>query len=294
MSTGRCYLLRAWESFWFDPAPLRTYASLRLALGLVGLVGVLQLLPVPTFWLPGGLIPTPGGGSGMRATLTELGLGEAFGWGLFLGLLVAFACMTVGLLTEIAVVSCFVGSVVQALWNPFPLSGTQRVLTNLLFCLMWADCGARYSLDSARGGRRPAWVTQQAWPLRLLQVQVAVVYLSSGIGKLFGETWREGSSIYLALNLNGYQRFPGALPVAAEPVTVLATYTVLFWELSFPFLLLERRLRLLALGAGVLIHAGIAATMEVGAFSLVMPASYLAFLGSLRRRASAPTRSRDS
>jgi hypothetical protein len=154
----------------------------------------------------------------------------------------------------------------------------------VLFCLIWAECGTVWSLDAWLARRRALEHRDEAPPmtsiasLRLVRFQVAMIYLSSGCWKLLDAHWRDGSALHYILNENLYRRFPHGLPVALDGLATAATYFTLSWEMAFAAMALWRPTRRLALIAGVLIHAGMLATMEVGPFSWVMLASYVAFL----------------
>jgi hypothetical protein len=68
------------------------------------------------------------------------------------------------------------------------------------------------------------------------------------------------------------------VPASLDWTFTLLTYLTLLWEIAFPFLLWNRTTRAAALLTGIGMHLGIWATMEVGPFSWVMLASYVAFL----------------
>ena len=267
-------LVARWEAFWFREIPPDLYAVLRVVFGLVGLACVLGVTPVSVYWPLDGITAIPDA-DGYRGLLLSWGLGTVAGWALFGSLVAAFACMTLGWHSTLAVRACFIGAVTQVLWNRYPLSGANSALMVVLFCLVWAPCGGAPSIDAWRGV--PVTASASIWPLRLLRFQVAFIYFSSGLWKFFGETWRDGTAIHYALNLNGYHRFPNTIPTGYEWVGTLSTYGTLFWELGFGLLLLNRVTRVFALVAGVLIHLGIWATLELGPFSLVMMATYVAF-----------------
>jgi uncharacterized membrane protein YphA (DoxX/SURF4 family) len=203
--------------------------------------------------------------------------------------------MTLGFFANSAVLICFLGSLLQVRWNALPLTAGHGVLLATLFCLIWADCGARLSLDRRRRQRRQTLTShegasvspdpderalQPMWPLRLIRVQVALIYFTSGFFKLFGAAWRDGSAVHYTTAQNVFGRVLHVYPLPASldwTLTVL-TYTTLVWELIFFLLLLNRFTRKVALGTGVAIHLGIWVTMEVGPFSWMMLAAYVAFL----------------
>ena len=94
------------------------------------------------------------------------------------------------------------------------------------------------------------------------------------------------------MSQNIFHRFPLAIPPGGEWALTLGTYLTVAWEISFAFMLFNRWTRAAALVAGVFVHIGIWAGMEVGSFSLVTLATYVAFLDphALARRLARFTR----
>ncbi len=266
---------RRWERFWFVEAAPEVLALLRIALGLVGLTSLLALTPVSAYWSLDGMMPASGGGLGVRDYLASMGLGTTVGWALFLVLLAAFVALVVGLLVEVAVPLAFAGSIIQAFWNPLPLAASHRVMICLLFCLLWSDSGRTLSLVRSDASAR--WLSSQVWPLRLMQIQIALIYSNSGFAKLMAEPWRDGTAVHYAVRLNFLHRLPIGTP-DFWPATAVATYVTLVWELTFAVLLLHRWTRRIALASGICLHVGMFTLLELGTFPWVMLAGYLAFL----------------
>ncbi len=281
-------LIERWRRFWFEEIPPHPFALLRILMGTLGLLGLLGLTPISMFWTLDGLTPIAGGGLGLKSTLIRYGLGSLTGELLFATLFAGFAAMTVGYKSGLAVAIGFMGSVFQIRWNRLPLSSAHQVLTSVLFCLVWADTGAVWSLDRwLERRRRPAAAdepppTQPIWPLQMIRYQIALIYLNSGLWKLFGPMWREGSALHYALNLNAFRRFAHVLPPQLEWAATLGTYVTLFWEIGFAFMVLHPKTRRVALVLGVLFHLGLFLTLELGPFSWVMIASYVAFVDPYR------------
>jgi hypothetical protein len=260
-------VVAAWERFWFEQIPTQAYARLRVAFGLVGLISLYGLTPVSTYWTSAGLAAPAGLALVVRTRLTQHGLDGFAGWALFVELLVAFTLMVSGYWCRTATALAFFGTAVLARWNPLPLFGAHAAFLSLLFPLVWADTSSPSAMR-----------TDVIWPLRLIRLQVCVIYLSSGLWKLLGETWRDGSALHFILNRNVFPRFPASYPLTLEPLLTLATYATLLWELSFAFCMLSRRTRTVALAIGVTMHLGMWISLEVGPFSFVMLAGYLAFV----------------
>jgi hypothetical protein len=110
-----------------------------------------------------------------------------------------------------------------------------------------------------------------------------VIYVNSGWSKAQGGAWWDGTALYEAVSVGGYQRWPAASEwflgsALGQGVMMLGTWLTLFWELGFGLLVLWRPTRIAALVIGVVVHAGIFAGMMVGAFSAIMIWMYQAWL----------------
>ena len=136
--------------------------------------------------------------------------------------------------------------------------------------------------------RSPALIP--AWPIRLIQVQIAIVYFVAGFWKVVGPPWWDGSALYYAFAGSTFSRLGAAWAESIPRVFfIAATVSVAWWEFLFPLLVGLRRLRRPALAFGVAMHLGILVTMNVGIFPYAMLACYPAFLteseaGALARR----------
>ena len=141
-------IARRWETFWFEQVPPDLYALLRIVFGVLGLISVIELMPVSMFWSIDGLAPIPGLGIGIRSFLMDHGLGGVAGWAYFLGSVVVFVMMTIGFMTRFAIWACFIGTEFLYSWNHLPLTGANQVIAYVLFCLVWADCSGEPSVCS--------------------------------------------------------------------------------------------------------------------------------------------------
>jgi hypothetical protein len=254
--------------------PPHSYALLRIAIGAVGLLSVLGMTPFAMYWPLDGLSPLPG--SGVRAWIAARDLGSVAGTVLFVALVCSFSAMTVGFRSDLAVFSSFVGQVALTHWNNLPLSSAHQVVTVLLFCLIWAPTGQVWSLDARWRHTIPQ--PAPAWPLWLMRVQIAIVYLSSGLHKFAYPMWRDGSAVHWAQNLNAFHRFPWPWPASLAPVEAFLTWSTLFFELTFWAFVLFRKTRPWILLAGIGLHLGLFLALELGPFSPLMIASYLCYL----------------
>ena len=274
-------LVSRWERFWFEPVPPHVYALLRIVFGVLGCAALIGLSDLPTFWDVEGFVALEPGRA-FKQFLETRGLGALAGRSLYVVSMLIFAAMAVGYRSAVVVPLAFVLALAQSSWSYFPLSGAHSVMLGVLFGLIWADCGAVWSVDAWMERRRAPSITAARTPiaaLRLIRFQVAIIYLNTGLWKLFGEEWRDGSAVFYVLNQNLFGRFSAdRLPASLDWVATVATYTTLVWEIAFAALVLSSRTRWLALGLGIVIHLGLLVSIDVGLFSIVMLATYVAYL----------------
>jgi Vitamin K-dependent gamma-carboxylase len=145
-----------------------------------------------------------------------------------------------------------------------------------LFYLMLCPSGAAWSLTSWwRKNVRPGPVYVLAWPLRLLFLQLMVIYFLNGLHKLGGLDWRSGQVMGQVMGNLAWTRFSYAqLPLPAELLPVM-TYLVLFWELLFPILVCMPALRGPTLWLGVFFHVGTGLFLRLTMFPVYMLCLYL-------------------
>jgi hypothetical protein len=175
------------------------------------------------------------------------------------------AFLLVGCGTRPAAVVAWLMSMSFSNANPNLDNAGDTIRLILLFYLMLCPCGAVWSVD-ALWKRRTGPVYVYPWPICLIFVQMIFMYWMNGLSKLFGETWREGSSLHYVLGDLALSRVSQVAWPVPLFVTRIMTWTVLAWEVLFPLLVLFRWPRRLALCLGVMFHLGIFVSMELGPF----------------------------
>jgi hypothetical protein len=117
-----------------------------------------------------------------------------------------------------------------------------------------------------------------AWPQRILQLQLCILYLAAGIWKATGPAWRDGTAVGMVLQLGEFQRFPIPDVLLTPAASRVMSYGTLALELGFPFLVWVPRLRVPTLLAGLAFHAGLDWVMNVQLFQWLITSFYLLFL----------------
>lgn len=279
----------AWDRFWFSPQSTSTLAVVRIAFAVVLLGWALALAPdVGSFFGPRGILPQQpdhraAGQTGMWSLLgvaptdTQVVV-------FFVVVLVAIVCLLVGFHSRIAAVLVFCGLVSFTRRDPLVFNSGDLLLRVMALYLMLAATGASLSVDrwrKARRGQGRFWdfPARAMWPLRLMQVQLTVVYLSTLWAKAGGTTWRDGTAVSYALRLESLARLPvPEVLTRSLSISNALTFGTLAMELALGILVWNRRARPWVLLLGVAFHLAIDYALRVGFFSYAMLVLYLAFV----------------
>jgi vitamin K-dependent gamma-carboxylase-like protein len=278
--------LAAWDRFWFASQSVSTLAVIRIAYGLLllGWAGAIggDLL---AFFSNEGILPTPPdplgpGAWGLLGTFSGNGAVVVA----YSALVVSALMLTLGLQTRVAAVVAFVTVLALMRRNPWVLDSGDLLIQGTAFYLALAPSGAALSADrwlATRNGKGEFWAfpRRAPWVLRLLQVQLSILYLSAFWQKTGGEKWRDGTAVSYALQLGDLQRLPVPDELTTSVlVTNVLTFGTLAVELALGILVWNRTLRPWVLLAGVALHLGIDYAIRVGFFSYAVLLLYLAFI----------------
>lgn len=116
--------------------------------------------------------------------------------------------LILGIKTRVATVLSWLLVNSLQLRNPVLLYGADRELAALLLWAMFLPLGARWSLDAPQ---RCRWVGVDrvcGWAAAGFILQVGLIYFTSVLSKS-GASWRDGSAVLLALNVDVYTRATG-------------------------------------------------------------------------------------
>ena len=132
-------------------------------------------------------------------------------------------------------------------------------------------------------GRKPK-TKVAGWPVRIIQIQMALIYLFAGISKLRSDTWISGTYLASLLNFPGRVQFDFSWLLNQPVLAALADYGVIALEVSFIFLVFQKRTRVHAVVGAMLMHLAIWGTFNVIYFGEIMFCFLLLFLteGELR------------
>jgi len=274
--------MRRLRDFWFGEADVAPVALFRILFGVLLFNWFWQLFPVlGAFFTDDGIIPRRDLALAYPDRLSLLTLSGEW-W--FAALVWAISCavavaLTLGWHTRVISLAAFALVSTFSWRDPLILDGSDFVFRVVPLWLAFTAAGDRWSLDARRHATAPrrGW----AFPIRILELQVAWIYLATGLEKLGGTDWVAGTAAYYALQLEHTFARPWAHAVAVDPaLSHLISWYTLGIELSFlPLAMLPFSLtRTLAAAGAAAMQLGILLLMNVGNFPPVMLAACVLFL----------------
>jgi len=297
--------LAGWNRFWFTAADPATLGMIRLLGGSMilytHLVWSLELLG---FFGPRARISTEFArdfhGSPFAWSYLFWIESPAVLWFAHIAALIVLVMFAAGLFTRITSVLAFLITVAYIHRVPGALFGLDQINGLLALYLMIGPSGAAWSLDNVF--RRRGWLSfLPKWlrsdtdgqresvtanvSIRLIQVHMCVIYLFAGISKLQGETWWDGTAMWISFANYEYQSLDMTWLAHYPAVLDFLTHLTVFWECSYIALVWPRLTRPLVIALAVPLHLGIAMCMGMITFGLVMLIANLAFVSPALVRA---------
>ena len=192
----------------------------------------------------------------------------------------AAIALAIGWRTRLATIITWVLCISLQSRNFQILQGGDVLLRCLLFWAVFLPLGARWSVDAWRNGPGPALVRNAASLAILLQV--ALIYLCSGILKWHPAWHSEANALWYALNLDQFATPMGRWLRSHETWLPWLTRGTLVFELLGPFLAFvpwrNDRFRAWAVLAFCGFHVGMLLCLELGPFPYVCIAGWTLFI----------------
>jgi hypothetical protein len=270
------------REFWFGEADIAPVALFRILFGAQLFNWFWQLFPnLTAFFTDEGILPRRAQAlsDGDRLSLLNVSGEWSFVAVIWLVSCVVALALTLGWHTRVMSLLAFI-LVSSFSWrDPLILDGSDLVFRFVPLWLAFTPAGERWSIDARR--RDVPVLRGWALPVRVLELQIAWIYLATGLEKLGGIDWINGTAAYYALQLEHTFARPWARAFAVDPIlSHLISWYTLVVELSFVPLAMvpsERTRLVAALGAAAM-QLGILILMNVGNFPLVMLAAGVLFV----------------
>ena len=283
-------MIAAWNRFFHEPIDPRIPALIRVGYASLVLVNLVSWYPYLEMWFgEGGVLPGQLGYAGgyqwsvlAWVPNTDAALQICF-WIFALQTL----CLLLGFASRFSAISVFVWLVSFQHRNPFIWDGEDKVLRLIGFFLMFMPLAEIWSVDAclwgraAKEGTDTSYVSHSSgWALRMLQYVMVLIMLATGLWKLSGESWRDGTALYYVARIDDlFGRFPVPHYLFDTPWTVRAmTWLVLAAELLIPILIWFRDGRRFALLLLLGFHLSNEYAMHLFLFHWIMLCGWLSFL----------------
>lgn len=277
-------VIQTWNGFFHVVEPSHTVALFRILFGVLLLVNVAFFARDARLWIgPKGILADDEyrrvyGRS--RLTLLQYLPPTDGSVRLVLGLhVLSVAGLTLGFMTPWSAAGVYLTLTSLQHRNPLVCYGGDDVLRIMALLITFSGAGDVASIDrwwSDRLGESAP--VRTAWCTRLMQLQVSVIYLQAFLTKFSGSTWRTGSAVYYAVEVPKYQRL--RLPSFARTLAwsrVLSWWTIAL-EFALGSLVWIREWRPATIVAGITLHLGMEAFMNLHLFGPAMIVCLLLFL----------------
>ncbi|HVL38145.1 MAG TPA: HTTM domain-containing protein [Fimbriimonadaceae bacterium] len=279
-------LWAALDEWWFGYGSPEALGLFRIAMAFLAFVSLsMVLIDFHAWYTENGFVPLIASRrfNGDFLRFDPLGL-VAHPWVTlaFYLLVMAAALLTcVGLWTRISSIVLALGMIALHHRNLMILHSGDTLMRLCLVYLAVAPSGAACSLDRViriwRGLETPAPRLISLWGQRLVQFQVAVLYVTTVWHKWRGTYWRDGTATWYPSQLSEFDRFWVPPFVESETMIKVSTYSTLIVELALGTLVFYRPLRKWVLLAGLAMHAFIEWRYNIPLFQYVMVSTYICF-----------------
>jgi predicted DCC family thiol-disulfide oxidoreductase YuxK len=279
-------IARAWNRFFFEPESPVSIATYRIVFGVLVLATQLLLYPDVMHWFGVhaaiSFQTAPAVGGGGFTLFRWLPQSDAAVWSIYWLTCLSAATLACGFLTRLSAVVVFVTLTTLQQRNPLILNSGDTFLRIVSFFLMFSQAGAALSVDRlialARGREAGPPQPSAPWAKRLIQLQLAFLYLYAFVWKVAGPLWISGLAVYYTSRLTEFRRFP--VPYLYDHIWTIRLWTwgTLVAELALGTLVWIKELRYWVLLAGVLLHLGIEYSMNIPMFGFTMIGAYVTFI----------------
>ena len=286
---------RAWSAIWFRDSPTSPLEIVRIGIGAAVLFHFATGTPFlfelwgDSGWMPPAVAQAYIAGPWMQSIFYYFT--APWQWIAFHALfLFCCAAFTVGWRTSWVKWIVLLGLISYDHRNLTIVYGADSIIACVVFILCLAPVGRAMSLDRVRAVRAakrsdltatvPAYSSPWAGAcIRLVQIQMAVLFFYSAVDKLKIEEWWNGDAVWLALTTYEFYH-PALLHLLARHYWLVnvATYATLLIELAFPFLIWQRRTRPYLLVAAIFLHFMFGVVLRLIYFSFAMIMGHMSFV----------------
>ena len=193
-------------------------------------------------------------------------------------LLIAGGALCVGVVTRAAAIAAWFLHLCVASSGSLVSYGVDAFMTIGLFYLMLSPLPDAWAIE-----RRWQQPVQNRHVLgfwrRVLQIHLCFIYFFGGLSKALGSGWWNGTNIWRALTRTPFNVLSPELLISWKYVFPAVGIAVWLLEISYPFLIWQKRTRPIWLISIIAMHVGIGTLLGMYLFALVMIVLNLAAFG---------------
>jgi hypothetical protein len=280
-------MFRVWNEFFFAEQSPLPIALFRILYGLLIIATLIQLRQDWLTWYGvHGLVSLPTAvnlNPGTRLSLFSI-FPQSDRWvdALFWVSLGSAILLAIGLLTHLNSLLVFLCLMSIQQRNLYINHGGDTFLRLAGFFLIFAPAGAALSIDQlirVLRRREPAVVRPRSpWAQRMIQLQLALLYLSTFLFKINGTPWLQGTALFYVYHLDEFRRFPLPSWFFHPVVLKVGTWLALAVEFSLGVLIWVREFRYPILVLGVLFHLWLEYSLNIPLFQWDVLSAYVLFV----------------
>lgn len=220
-------IAKSWNRFFHATTDGQVYAVLRMGVSTCLLIYAIVLAPNWLLWFSdSGIMSQEAGKENIDpdtwSLLNLLPASPAVLWSVFGIFSLQSLLLLLGWKSRVQVVCLFIWILSFHHRNNLIWEGGDVLLRLTLFLMMFMPLGAKWSLDNL-GKRAPH--DHPIWPLKLLQLQQSLLYLSSVLRKLQGEDWVNGTALYYAFRLDEFSGRIGTFRLSSDFLWIYQSLT---------------------------------------------------------------------
>jgi hypothetical protein len=277
--------IRGWNRFFFQPTSARPLGAIRILYGLLALANLAFCAVEIDYWYTDqGLLV--GDEAWVIAGALQFSPLHFYQDPTTVRVFFAFTAMaaaflTIGWRTKLMSILYYIGMLSIHNRNLVSSSGADVLHLIFGFNLMLSPCGAAFSVDSWLKARKRGTIAEPLilpWSVRLIQIQICLVYTLAAVLKMGGNLWLNGTALHYVLNNTEVDRFDVGFLTEYPILINLMTYSAVAMEFSLAFFPWFRAARPFVFLLGFMLHTGIMITINIPIFGELMWVGYLAFL----------------
>lgn len=281
-------LIRGWDQFFFAPVSMFPAAVFRVVFSAVLLAMYsLRFADWRFYFTDEGYLKSSEAlevlPEALRPAFAWYPTSEFSVWFLHLVFLVALLCLLLGVFGRLAALLSFILHLAFMQRNYAIVYGADIVTTFFFFALIFMDNSRHLSVLNLvwkRKERAPSAVNEifSIVGVRLAQIQLCIIYGYTGLEKLKGPSWWDGTAVWAVLGNQQIMMFDATWMKYFPLVIAFMTHATVLWEVYFPALVWFKPLRRWVLLFGIFLHGMIALSVGLIFFSTIMVSVYFLFV----------------